>query len=123
MWGEARGEGAPGMRAVAWVILNRHKQPKKYGKTIAGVCLKDYAFSCWNADRNDSNREQMADLSEDDVHFLQAKGIWDSIVPALSQDITQGATHYKTKAVNPMWAKDKMPCVVIGNHQFYNNID
>ena len=41
------------------------------------------------------------------------------------EDITKGATHYyNPKAcAQPNWAKGKAPCMVIGHHLFFNNID
>lgn len=41
-------------------------------------------------------------------------------------DITCGATHYiNPKACKklPKWAVGKKPCIIIGAHHFYNNID
>jgi hypothetical protein len=55
VFGEANGEDEIGQRAVCWVIYNRVKGNKTYwydaseGNTIAGVCLKDQQFECWNA--------------------------------------------------------------------------
>ena len=52
--GEAADESEIGQRAICWVIYNRVKGNKIYwydeseGNTIAGVCLKDQQFECWN---------------------------------------------------------------------------
>ena len=52
--GEAADESEIGQRAICWVIYNRVKGNKTYwydedeGNTIAGVCLKDKQFECWN---------------------------------------------------------------------------
>lgn len=44
MWGEARGEGATGMRAVGHVIMNRVKAGSWYGATPKDVVLKNGSF-------------------------------------------------------------------------------
>ena len=54
LYGEARGEGLPGIEAVACVILNRVAFAKArgrywWGNTVSQVCLKPGQFSCWNA--------------------------------------------------------------------------
>ena len=56
IWGEARGEGEPGMTAVAHVLLNRLKDGR-WGTALGSVCLAPYQFSCWNI--GDPNRARM----------------------------------------------------------------
>ena len=47
LFGEARGEGPLGMRAVAHVIRNRVRD-KRWRDTYAEVCLRSKQFSAWN---------------------------------------------------------------------------
>ena len=121
VWGEARGEDVRGQLAVAWVIYNR---ATKKNKSIKDVCLQRYQFSCWNPD--DPNHKLIANDSFD----VGTKGYWNAIDAIQgvirvqgALDVTLGATHYCTLNTHPYWANNKDPCVIIGNHKFYNNID
>ena len=121
IWGEARGEDLSGQHAVARVIYNR---AIKKNKSIKEVCLQRYQFSCWNPD--DPNYKLIANDSFD----ISTKGYWSAIDAVQlvirvvgNEDPTKGATHYCTNNVHPYWTNNKAPCVIIGNHKFYNNID
>lgn len=120
IYGEARGESKQGQMAVALVIINRYQSQKWFaGKTIADTCLKARQFSCWNSD--DPNCEKIKNLTLD-----QLRPYYEVAQTAISGeciDITNGATHYHAKKINPVWARGKKPCAVIGNHIFYKNID
>ncbi len=55
IWGEARGEDAEGMAAVASIIMNRVRIAKAkgeywWGNSVIQICQKPYQFSCWNKD-------------------------------------------------------------------------
>lgn len=67
MWGEARGHGESGMRAVGHVIVNRAQaeKPKLFGQGVVGVATKPKQFSCWNA--NDPNWKLMKKMDEIDL--------------------------------------------------------
>lgn len=124
--GEARGEGTEGMIAVAWTILNRLAKKTWYGNTIKNVCLKStssgiHQYSCWNA--GDPSFTHLMDLPDDDKSYINAVSIADSVINGDAKDPTLGATHYfRTGIPTPYWAKNKTPCVIIGHHQFYNDI-
>lgn len=121
LWGEARGEGAQGMRAVACVVMNRVKAPGWWGRDVQGVCRKPFQFSCWNS--NDPNREKLLAVTEDDGHFALARLIAEQAIRGEVADFTGGATHYFAKgATIPFWARGMKPCAVIGRHLFFNNI-
>lgn len=115
---EARGSGRDGMRAVAHAIYNRFR---KGLLTIAGVCMADQQFSCWNAARDDSNREKMNDLPMNDPILEQARVIVASI--EVDEDPTGGATLYYAKSMvqPPNWALEGKTTftVEIGGHRFY----
>jgi len=75
LWGEARGEGVEGMKAVACVILNRVKIAEEKGKcwwgnNIIQVCQKPYQFSCWN--RSDPNFKKLQAVDASDLNFATA---------------------------------------------------
>ncbi len=122
LFGEARGEKLSGIEAVANVILNRVKHAQKvgsywWGKTIEEVCLKPFQFSCWN--KKDANRPFLnTDLSENRAYQMCERVARRAVAGCL-KDTTGGATHYHTKAVNPVWARCAVPSAEIGNHLFY----
>lgn len=121
---EARGEGPGGVERVAEVIRNRMK---KGLHTADEIVLARLQFSCLNG----KTGEQLID---------EAQG-W-KITPALHNEAqrcayrlvfpdsygrafgplpnnTNGATHYHTKDVLPVWAEGYHPCHVFKNHIFY----
>lgn len=117
LWGEARGEGVAGMVAVACVILNRAKRPRWWGSNVEQVCRKPYQFSCWLED--DPNRAKLLAVTEADPAFRQALLIADEVVSGRLKDVTNGADHYHTRGVAPVWSKGKTPCAEIGVHRFF----
>lgn len=126
LWGEARGEGAAGMEAVACVILNRvHVADAKggywWGRDIVSVCQKPYQFSCWN--RSDPNYRVLLTVTDKDVHFATALRLARRAVIGALPDTTGGATHYHAKSILPDWAAGQAPTAVIGRHIFYKLIE
>lgn len=117
VWGEARGESEIGKKAVICVVFNRFLSKAWYSaKNVADVCLKKAQFSCWNTD--DVNAEKIEKLT-----FIELKPYMELIRDVLTEgDITDGATHYHTKKINPAWAKNATPTVVYGNHIFYKGV-
>lgn len=126
LWGEARGEGIDGMKAVACVILNRVAVAKKKGKfwwgnNIIQVCQKPYQFSCWN--RSDPNFQKLQSVDENDLYFASALRIARRAVIGALKDITEGATHYHAASITPYWARGEEPVVTIENHKFYKLVE
>lgn len=130
IYGEARGEGIRGMLAVACVIRNRVQHPRVrwWGTGWTGVCMAPFQFSCWNA--NDPNRKMLEAIPEFGdwrlfPGFANARDIVREFVDPPSvpdepwPDITRGADHYHTVAVNPKWADGLKPVAWIGTHIFY----
>jgi hypothetical protein len=126
MWGEARGEGAEGLSAVAHVVFNRVARQTYWGKTIEEVCLRPYQFSCWNA--NDPNRPQLLKLTSANGIYALALQLAQQLLDLDSmerarQDTTGGATHYHARTISPpRWARGRTPCARIRNHIFYRDI-
>jgi len=115
LWGEARGEGEAGIRAVASVIWNRAGYNPA---NCEAVCLKPYQFSCWNGKRGEKLRQTRP-----------AGAAWD-ICEEVAEEMLRGtfrlstdADHYMTLGLynslqRPAWA-DKMEVkCIIGNHIF-----
>jgi spore germination cell wall hydrolase CwlJ-like protein len=120
IYGEARGEGAAGMIAVAWVIRTRSERPCWWGKTVTKICHKPYQFSCWNED--DPNRPKIEALAIGSPSYLRALGIVCDVFNDQIPDPTNGATHYHHKSdVTPSWSVGR-DGLVIGNHVFFNDI-
>ncbi len=120
MWGEARGEGATGMRAVGHVIMNRVKAGSWYGATPKDVVLKKWQFSCWNAD--DPNRPKLLAVTTADSNFALAQSLAKAIYAGTMPDITNGATNYLalgSLSKVPSWASKMTQVAEIGNHTFY----
>jgi hypothetical protein len=63
LYGEARGEPIEGKCAVASVVINRTKNPDRFGDTIRDVCLAPRQFSCWNAG-DDANHAKLMAMAE-----------------------------------------------------------
>lgn len=125
IWGEARGEGDEGMKAVAHVLLNRLKLGR-WGKTMGSVCLWPWQFSCWNV--QDPNRPKMLGFHAMDLELGPPAAALAMAVTDDEQgvDPTGGATFYfnpKGLLRPPNWAIGKMPCAIIGNHQFFRDIE
>ena len=117
-WGEARGEGVRGMRAVMNVIANRAATPCWWGRDYLTVCLKAWQFSCWN--ENDPNRPKLLSVTGTDPQFRDALDLAAQLISRKLPDITQGSDHYfDTRTKTPAWADSNAYRCTIGHHAFY----
>jgi spore germination cell wall hydrolase CwlJ-like protein len=119
IWMEARGDGEAAMRAVAHVLVNRLKT-RRWGSTLAQVCLAPLQFSSWNT--SDPNRRAMAALDDDDS-LLNEIRIY--LADALSgePDPTNGSTHYyATTIAAPNWIQGAKLQAQIGRQLFYSGV-
>ncbi|CAF1625832.1 unnamed protein product [Adineta ricciae] len=121
VWGEARGEPDAGKVAVAHVIMNRANSGNRYGQGIAGVCLKDRQFSCW--DEGDVNRGQIDRLNTNSQEYQKIRRIVEEVLDGTRPDNTYGSTHYHRTDTPHNWANGKRPAAKHGAHSFYNDID
>lgn len=130
LYGEARGEGEQGMKAVACVIMNRVHADKWFtGYTVTGsrkvpsvaqTCLKKYQFSCWN--KFDPNRKIIQSVTAHDAVFRQCLLIAQLAISGELKDFTNGALYYHTRAIKPAWARGKTPCYELKHHLFYREV-
>lgn len=123
VWGEARGEGAAGMQAIANVVRNRANSGITWwGNDIRSCCLKPWQFSCWN--KNDPNRPKLLSVTEDDPQFAQCLDFARSAAAGQISDNTNGATSYYDARMPtpPVWSVGKEPCAIIGHHRFYKGV-
>lgn len=146
IWGEARSQGTEGMNAVGHVIKNRVAK-HRWGDNVKDVVLNRKQFSCWNP--GDPNREKMQEMRKLEIMirnkqapegkefepwmnslqksglygeykvWLQAKKIAENIMQDRSEDITNGALFYHTKAIKPDWSVGQQTIADIGSHVFY----
>ena len=123
LWGEARNQGDEGLRAVACVIANRWLCKYRHCTSAHAVCLDPWQFSCWL--KNDPNQPRMLAVArQPDAVFLRAQALADELLQRTLADITRGARHYYAVTMRqaPSWARGKNPCVVIGDHLFFNDV-
>ncbi len=133
-YGEARGEGSEGIKAVLNVINNRVKHRGWFiEKEIAhlssdyhGVVLKPFQFSCFLP--GDPNREKLLEIANNIQEHMANNAILAScldlsvqLVQGTLEDNTFGATYYHTKQMNPFphWASKFTRTVEIKNQIFY----
>ena len=113
---EARGETQRGQVAVAEVIMNRVRS-RHYPNTICGVVYQgserstgcQFTFTC-DGSLNQRPRGRAWD---------RAQRVATAVMLGYTRPMTQGATHYHTHAVNPVWNSGLVETTNIGSHVFY----
>lgn len=126
LWGEARGEGREGMKAVAAVVMNRARTGYRGKHRAADVCRDPWQFSCWNVgDPNAEAMRRMAANATTDTPFREAVELAAIALQGDLADPTHGSRHYVATHLRflPDWLRGKRPVVVIGRHAFYNDVD
>ncbi|GGH57618.1 cell wall hydrolase [Frigidibacter albus] len=111
---EARGESLHGQAAVAEVILNR-VEARTYPNSICGVVNQGGKGGCQFSYTCDGKPETIGDRRAWDVAGRIARAMLDGA----PRELTQGATHFHTPAVNPKWARSFTRTAKIGSHIFY----
>jgi N-acetylmuramoyl-L-alanine amidase len=121
LWGEARGEGEDGQRAVAHVFVNRVRDGR-WGKTLATVCMWPYQFSCWHP--KDPNLRQMIALDDADTKLIKFVNYIAEAGAGIHKDPTGGATHYYSDIMPtaPAWVNGATFTAKIGRHRFYRDV-
>jgi spore germination cell wall hydrolase CwlJ-like protein len=113
---EARGESQRGQAAVAEVIMNRVRS-NAYPNSICGVVYQgshratgcQFTFTC---DGSLGHRPRGR-------AWERAQRVATAVMLGYTRPITQGATHYHTHAVNPVWNSGLVETVNVGSHVFY----
>jgi spore germination cell wall hydrolase CwlJ-like protein len=121
IWGEARGEGGAGRRAVAAVIMNRVRSGR-YPNTVQGVVFQPWQFSMWNA--GDPNGAQARAVTASDALYAEALRIARQALAGELTDPTGGALHYYASWLpqKPYWAAGAYESARIGNHIFLTGV-
>jgi spore germination cell wall hydrolase CwlJ-like protein len=111
---EARGESLEGQIAVAEVILNRVDNPL-YPRSVCGVVKQRGGGGCQFSYVCDGRADRMRDKTAADLAGRIARAMLDGAPRVL----TDGATHFHTRAVRPSWSKRFAKTAAIGAHLFY----
>lgn len=111
---EARGESLKGQFAVAEVILNRVDNPR-YPSTVCRVVNQGGRKGCQFSFTCDGIRDVMREKAAAERAGKIARLMLDGLPRAL----TEGATHFHTRAVRPGWAHRFPRTAAIGAHLFY----
>lgn len=127
MLGEAAGEGADGLQAVAHVALNRFNKGG-YGNSIYSVVHAPMQFSAWNAKGNGGN--EGVNTSSKSAEYRRARAIAEQVLNGQLQDNTGGAFNYfnpkgmtgknGTRVGEPNWKSQMSYTGSVGNHEFYS---
>lgn len=116
---EASGEDEAGQIAVINVLINRLKS-KRWGGTLAEVCLKPYQFSSWNT--KDQNRIRIARLPDSDKILKRIEQLVGKALNDVLPDTTGGALFYLAPALcDPEWARRMRKTAIIGGHWFFTD--
>lgn len=128
--------------AVAFVVRNRVRTPRRWGKTFRDVCLARLQFSCWNPG-TDPNHVRLMALAEQivlgfpntDPLLRETVYLAAGVIDGIFLDQTGGATsYYAPKAMKPAGAKpawvylngkagpEHVPTAVIGSQIFYKGV-
>lgn len=113
---EARGESVRGQFAVAEVILNR-VDSAKFPSTLCKVIHQGTGrkYACQFTYTCDGNPE----VIHEKAAYQRVGKIAKFMMDGAPRDLTDGATYYHTKAVNPRWARKFARTTTIGVHHFY----
>jgi spore germination cell wall hydrolase CwlJ-like protein len=113
---EARGESLTGQFAVGEVILNR-VDSASYPDTPCDVINQgtgrryacQFSYTC----------DGIPEIVSEQQAWEQVGKVAQILLVGAPRDLTDGATHYHTDAVNPSWARRFPRTVEIGVHNFY----
>ena len=114
---EARGEPVKGIFAVGEVILNRVKA-ERFPNSVCGVVNQGTGkkYQCQFTYTCDGHKEVIHEPAAYEKVGKIARLMLDGTAPL---DLTDGATHYHTKAVAPRWSRVYDRTTTIGQHHFY----
>jgi len=113
---EARGETAEGLFAVGEVILNR-VDSRSYPDSLCGVINQGTGrkYACQFTYTCDGLPETIGEPAA----WQRVGKVARLLMDGAPRELTQGATHYHTTAVNPSWARRFPKTAQYGVHVFY----
>jgi hypothetical protein len=120
VYGEARGEGEQGQRAVAAVIGNRAQQS---GMSVPDVVMARGQFEPW---QNPATRAELEGLDPKSAAYQKIAAAIAPVMSGTAPDPTGGATHFYAPRAQaalgrpaPKW--DDGTGTDLGNHRFFNH--
>ena len=113
---EARGEQIEGQIAVADVIINR-KNSNRFPSTICGVVSEGSHKK--HACQFSYNCDGKLEIVTEKGSYGRISKLSQILLEPSARVLTDGATFYHAKAVNPSWAKKFKKTNEIGQHIFY----
>ncbi len=113
---EARGKAIKGQFAVAEVIMNR-VDSRIFPDTICGVVNQgtgrryqcQFTYTC----------DGIPEIIHEPAALINVGKVARIVIDGAERNLTNGATHYHTTAVNPRWARVYKHTTSIGVHRFY----
>lgn len=116
LYHEARGETVRGLFAVGEVILNR-VDSSAYPDSACGVINQGTGrrFACQFTYTCDGRSDQINEMAA----YTRIGKVARLLLDGAPRALTDGATHYHTRAVNPSWARRYPRTATIGSHHFY----
>lgn len=111
---EARGETIAGRFAVAEVVLNRVDSPA-YPANVCAVVNQSGGGGCQFSFTCDGIPDRIGEAQA----WREAGTIAGLMLAGAPRALTQGATHFHTRAVRPGWAHRFPRTAAIGAHLFY----
>ncbi|MFY2826174.1 cell wall hydrolase [Ruegeria sp. MALMAid1280] len=115
---EARGESVRGQFAVAEVILNRVKS-SRFPNSLCGVIKQGTGkkYQCQFTYTCDGHKEVIREKKA----YERVSKVARAAIDGVAKELTEGATHYHTTAVNPSWSRVYKETARIGVHIFYRH--
>lgn len=115
---EARGESVKGQFAVAEVIQNRAEH-SAFPESVCGVINQGTASGRKYQCQFTYNCDGLSDKIREHGAYERVGKVADLLLSGAPAELTDGATHYHTKAVSPRWARVFERTATIGVHHFY----
>ena len=126
LYGMARGEEDLTRDAFAALVMNRcagaltHDTNKRWGLTIADVCLKPGVFECWDPDS--PNRSAAILAVPGDLAFMECFLVAFSTAHGFYVDHIGGADSYKLTVETANLFEPSEFCETVGQYDFYRTL-
>jgi N-acetylmuramoyl-L-alanine amidase len=121
LWREARGESTTARIGVAYSVINRVRNPKWWGNSIASVLAKRYQYSALTLGGDPNLVKWPVPGGPDGIAFEECMKITDQVLSGVVANPVTGAdSYYDASIPPPAWAKPAMLVKKLGRISFYN---